>query len=138
MTQMTRHPAYLLLSDQLDEIGQKQRMVRLAEGAVKWVGAAAVVTTLASAVSHAFGQGGWTLLVAMLWGIFLLASLALWVGRPMFFRPRLADTARWIETRVDGLHNALTNGLQLARAGDLQDNPWLPPILDEVLSQSRA
>ena len=55
-----------------------------------------------------------------------------WVARPLLIHPEAMEVARFIELRIDGLHNGLTNTLLLSRREDLAGSPWLPRIYDEI------
>ena len=46
MSQLARHPAYLLIEDQLDAIGQKYRAMRILRGAALWVTLALATSVL--------------------------------------------------------------------------------------------
>jgi len=137
MSQFVRHPAYLLIEDHLDALGQKLRGVQIVRGAVLWTVTALGVSFTAALVAHFTGQGRLTSVIFALWMLWLVASAAWWVLRPLLFRPRSIEVARLVETRIPDLYNGLTNSVLLARAGDLQDSPWLGPIFEEILGLVR-
>lgn len=137
MTQI-HHPAYLLIEDQLDAIGQKYRVVCLVRGAMLFLGVGLLVSLAAALVAHLAGEGWGSRLVLTAWIAWTLASLGLWIVRPLLIRPEPVQVARLVEQRIEGLHNGLTNSVLLARATDLRDSPFLPHIFDEVLTQTRS
>ncbi len=136
MTQLVRNPAYDAIEDQLDAIGQKYRVHCLVRGTLLWAGCAFAATFVALGLHIS-----WAIRPGRVWcwcsGSHRLALTAVcWVLRPLLFRPRPEQVARLIEVRVSGLHNGLTNSLLLARAPEVQGNPWLAAIFDEVLQTS--
>lgn len=138
MTQLTQHPAYLLIEDQLDAIGQRYRVHKLIRGLMLW-GTCAILATLAAAVvAHRAGPGPIAKTSLIAWIAILIVSAVIWVLRPLLIRPRALQVARLIEGRVGGLHNGLTNTVQLAHADDLKSSPWIPAIFEEVLTTSRS
>jgi hypothetical protein len=137
MTQFARHRSYLMIEDKLDAIGQKYRGLRIMRGAMLFVIIAAAATVLASLIAHFAGQGHvarGTLFAYM--GV-IAGGFVWWIVRPVLLRPANVEMARLIETRIPELHNGLTNSVLLARASDLQDSPWIGPILDEVLASTQ-
>jgi hypothetical protein len=134
MSQLNLPASYGLIEDQLDAIGQRWRIVQLVRGLVLWAGFAIVSLVLATFLAAAAGQGRIAIAVLAVWIAWILFSAAMWIGKPMLMRPRLAQVARLIESRIGGLHNGLTNSVLLARADDLHASPFLPAIFDEVLS----
>ncbi len=137
MTQLTRHPTYLLIEDQLDAIGQKYRGLRIAHGFLVFVTTTAAVSTAAAFAAHLAGQGILARLILAVWITWLVLSAAWWIARPLLLRPKSVEVARLVEERVPNLHNGLTNSVLLARAHDLRESPWLAPIFDEVLATVR-
>src|SRR5438874_7769704 len=138
MSQMTSHPALMQIADEIDAVGQRLRLFRIVRGAILWTTFAILGTAIATGLAHFMREGSATVLVAAMWIGWLLISAAWWIGRPLLMRPRPLHVARLVETRVSGLHNGLTNSLQLAEADDLQASPWLGVIFDEVLNSTRA
>ncbi len=138
MTQLTRHPAYLVIEDKLDAIGQKYRVFQMARGLILWTPCAAGSCVAAALLSHWAGPGklAWTIFVT--WGLWIVLSGFWWLLKPMLLKPRAVQVARLVEQRVEGLHNGLTNSVLLAKANDLQESPWLGPIFDEILSTTRT
>jgi len=138
MSSLPRHPAYLLIEDQLDAIGQRYRVQRIVRGVMLFV-VWAIVACVAGAIladrlaAVAGGPSHWLRLVQAVWMVWLMASGLYWVARPLILRPRPLEVAQLVETRVPGLHNGLTNSLLLARRDDLANSPWLPPIFQEIL-----
>src|ERR1700722_975466 len=137
MTQLARHPAYLMIEDRLDVIGQKYRVQRLLRGMMLWIVAALASTIAAAAAAHYIAGSdvtpGHTLALRALlgaWVLWLIGSASLWIFRPLIFRPSSIEIARLVETRIAGLNNGLTNSVLMANTEDLQDNPWLPSVLD--------
>ena len=137
MSQLARHPAYLLIEDQLDAIGQKYRAMRILRGAALWVTLALATSVLTALGAHFAGAGAVASTIFAAWLAVLVGSFAWWILRPLLFRPRAVEVARLVETRVDGLHNGLTNSVLLAQAADLQDSPWLGAIYEEILGTLR-
>ena len=143
MTQLTQNTAYLHIEDQLDAVGQKYRGQRIIRGAILWV-AAAVVSSWAAALSAHFigdasaGHSGWNWIVLTIWVGTMTAATIIWVIRPLLIRPGIVQMARLLESRVNGLHNGLTNSVLLAQANDLQASPWLPQIFSEISSALSA
>ncbi len=145
MAQLAPDASYLLIEDQLDALGQKYRAQRLVRGFILWITLGIAASLLAALIAHcvasawppdASGKGPAKtaeLILLASWGAWMLATLLLWVGKPMVFRPRNLEIARLIESRIGGLHNGLTNSVLLARATDLHQSPWLPAIFGEVL-----
>ena len=131
-------PSFLVIEDRLDVIGQKYRVQRIVRGAALWVAFALATTLAAAAAAHWIGAGAWTRVVLVAWVGWLAASAVLWIVRPLLIRPDPVAVARLVESKVEGLHNGLTNALLLARAGDLSQSPWLPQIFEEVLRGTDA
>lgn len=138
MTQLTQHPAYLLIEDQLDAIGQKYRILSLVRGAILFLGVGLLVSLAAALVAHLAGEGWISRMVLLGWVVWIIGSLLAWIVRPLMIRPQAVQVARMIESRIDGLHNGLTNSVLLARSADLRNSPFLPRIFDEVLTQTRG
>ncbi len=138
MTDLASNPAYLIIEDRLDEVGQRYRVQRLLRGAMLWIGFGATVSVGAAIAAHALGQGRAAMTLAIAWAAWLVGSAITWIIRPMLLRPRNVEIARLIETRIDGLHNGLTNCLLLARAADIQSNPMLSPIFEEVAQSAQS
>ncbi len=138
MSQILHNPAYMLIEDRLDAVGQKYRVQRIVRGAMLWLAGALATSFAAALAAHLIGQGAWARGVLASWLAWLLVSAALWILRPLLIRPDLLKVARLVETRVAGLHNGLTNGLLLATRDDIAASPWLPQIYDEILINSRS
>jgi DNA-binding ferritin-like protein len=137
MTQLAQNSAYLRIEDQLDAIGQKYRGLRILRGAILWIVTGVVSSFFAALAAHFIGDAGsshsaWNYAVLGLWGLVMLAATVAWVIRPLMLRPGTVQMARLLESRVQGLHNGLTNSVLLAHANDLQASPWLPQIFDEI------
>ena len=113
-------------------VGQKYRVQRLVAGVIHFLASAIVLTVAATLAAHTLGQGHITQAIAIVWGLSLVTMAAVWIGRPLLFRPRPLEMARLVESRVSGLCNGLTNSLLLARADDLADSPFLPSIFREI------
>jgi len=138
MTQLTRHPAYLMIEDELDAIGQKYRVVKIVRGSALWVGGAGVSSVGAAALAHFSGAGRVAAAIFVVWMAWLAVSAGWWVLRPLLLRPRNVEVARLVESRVPDLHNGLTNSVLLARADDIADSPWLGVIYEEILTNARS
>jgi len=134
MTQLAQHPSYLRIEDQLDSVAQKYRIWRFVRGAMLWGCSTATSAFAAAMAAHWCGASTWTSVIFISWLVWVAAALVFWLLRPLVQRPRVAEVARLVERRLDGLHNGLTNSVLLARADDLQKSPWLPVIFDEVLA----
>ena len=142
MSQIAPHASrlddYAQIVDTLDLVGQKYRVQRLLRGGLLLTLGFVVLTPLAGLAAHAAGAGGGAKLIGIVWIVLMAAAAGWWVVRPMLIRPRPERVARLIESRVDGLHNGLTNSLSLASAGDLQANPWTGLILGEIRQNADA
>ncbi len=138
MSQLTRHPAYLAIEDQLDTVGQKYRAVQITRGMLLWATAAIVSCFVAAMLAHLLGPGKLAISVFILWCAWLAGSAIVWVITPLLFKPRNVEIARLVEGRVDGLHNGLTNSVLLARADDIADSPWMGQIFDEIAGTVRC
>lgn len=138
MTQLAHHPAYLLIADRLDAIGQKYRVQRLVRGVMLWIVFALAATVVAAFAAHLIGQSRWIFAITTAWLIWIVGSSILWFFRPMLLRPRPVQVARLVEARIPDLHNGLTNSILLASAKDLSQSPWLPQIFEEVLLTTRG
>ncbi len=141
MTQLANHPSYLQIEDRLDSLGQKYRLHRMLRGVVLFttiaVGstfAATGAVFLMSRDGHGAGTAGYVIAIA--WGLTLIAAAVWWLVRPLLMRPRAIEVARLVESRVGGLHNGLTNALLLADREDVAANPWSPGIIDEIAGRT--
>ncbi|HWE96103.1 MAG TPA: hypothetical protein VG269_19220 [Tepidisphaeraceae bacterium] len=132
MSQAAPSPAYLHLEDQIDLIGQKYRGQHILRGALLWLGGFVFASFAAILLAHFLGQGIGTRLVLAGWGTAAALTSWHWIVRPLLIRPDAVEVARFIESRVPGLHNGLTNGLLLARRADIAQSPWLPEIYEEI------
>src|SRR5689334_18970010 len=124
MTSLPHHPAYLHIADRLDAVGQKYRGQRIARGALRWVSTTIVTTWVAALVAHwlgatSDGRSPWTWFVLVAWAVAVVAATFAWILRRLLTRPGVVEVARLLESRVDGLHNGLTNSVLLAHADDL-------------------
>jgi hypothetical protein len=132
MLQLAHTPAALQIESVIDSVGRKFRAQRMLRGAMFFTGYGLVSTVLAAFLAHFAGQARWTELVLGLWAIGIVAGISHWIVRPLFSRPSELEVARFVESRVAGLHNGLTNSLLLARRQDIADSPWLPQIYAEI------
>jgi hypothetical protein len=132
MTDLSHDQSLLAIEDTLDLVGQKYRVQRLVAGVIHFVAAGVVLTVAATLAAHTLGQGRITQAIALAWGLSLATMAAVWIGRPLLFRPRPLEMARLVEGRIDGLCNGLTNSLLLSRADDLAGSPFLPSIFREI------
>ncbi|HET6249360.1 MAG TPA: hypothetical protein VFE47_16810 [Tepidisphaeraceae bacterium] len=138
MSLLSQPPAYYQIEDQIDAIGQKYRVQRILRGAMLWAAGLIVVSFIAALAAHLIGHGFWTRVVLVAWSIWLIGSTWRWFIRPMLIRPDPIEVARFVESRVGGLHNALTNGLLLSRRTDLAKSAWLPEIFNEIATTAAA
>jgi len=138
MTQLVRNPAYMVIEDVLDAVGQKYRVLCILRGCMLWTTGAALSSVSAAVGAHLAGPGRISGLILAAWMVWLLGSAIWWVMRPLLLKPRPLHVARMVETRISGLHNGLTNGVMLAQATDLHSSPWLPVIFDEIVATVRA
>ncbi|MFI5381560.1 MAG: hypothetical protein ACHRHE_19860 [Tepidisphaerales bacterium] len=138
MSQLTQHPSYLMIEDQLDLIGQKYRGLRIVRGAILWAFAAIIASLAAAVIAGAAGAGKIAHLALYAWIGWMAASAVYWIVRPLLLHPRPVEVARLIESRIPNLHNGLTNSVLLAHTQDIKDSPWLSLIFDEILSTSRT
>lgn len=122
--------------DLLRRIGRRHAVVSAVRGLIVWVGVAAVVCLLV-VLGAATGGPAWAMPLLIAGGSVLAVAAVLLIVWPLVRRPDPAAMARLVESRVDGLHDGLSNVLRLSRASDLAANPWLPQIYDEVLDQTR-
>jgi hypothetical protein len=134
MSQLNLPASYGQIEDQLDAIGQQWRVVQIVRGLILWCAWAIVSLVSATLLASVSGQGRITVALLAVWIAWLVCSAIVWIGRPLFLRPRLAQIARLVEGRIGGLHNGLTNSVLLAGAADLRTSPFLGAIFDEVLA----
>jgi hypothetical protein len=132
MTQLARSLASLQIEDQIDAVGQKYRAQQIIRGGMLFLAFGFISLIVAALLAHVAGQTHWTVLILLLWVAWIGGSAIQWVGRPLLIRPQPMEMARFIESRVDGLHNGLTNTLLLSRREDLAKSPWLPQIYEEI------
>ncbi len=132
MSQLTSHPAYQWIADQLDALGQRWRLLRLLRGVMIWVIGAAGLAIALGFIAHGAGPGWISRLSGWVWLGWVLGGAGVWVARPLLLKPHPLTMARLADNRLPDMHNALTNGLLLAQREDLADNPWLPLILREA------
>jgi hypothetical protein len=138
MSQLAPSGSLLQIEDQIDTIGQKYRAQRIVRGAMLWVGCGAAVTIVAAFLANYAGQGIATKGILFIWIGWLIASAWQWFARPMLIRPDPVEVARLVESRVEGLHNGLTNSLLLSRRDDIADSPFLPALYDEILRTTQG
>ena len=131
-------PAYYEIEDRIDAIGQKYRVQRLFRGMLLWVGGIVVASFVAAMSAHFLGVGFWTRGVFVAWCLWILVTTGMWIVRPLLIRPDPVEVARFIESRIEGLHNGLTNGLLLSRREDLAQSPWLVEIFNEILQSANG
>jgi len=136
MTQIAPSAARVLITREIDSVGRKLRARRILRGVIFFIGFGLVGTILAAFLAHASGQTRWTILILFAWALWIAASIWQWIIRPLLVRPRELEVARFIESRVSGLHNGLTNSLLLARRDDIAASPWLPQIFDEIATDA--
>jgi hypothetical protein len=133
MSQIAHQPGYHQIQDQLDFVGQKYRVQQILRGIMLCGGVAILSSLAAMLAAHFTRQSHWTYLILALWGASVVTSVVIWFLKPLFIRPDPMVVARFIEARVEGLHNGLTNGLLLARRDDIAQSPWLPQIYEEIV-----
>ncbi|HWE04712.1 MAG TPA: hypothetical protein VG326_20060 [Tepidisphaeraceae bacterium] len=132
MSLLAPPPAFYQIEDRIDAIGQKYRAQRIVRGAMLFVAALVALSFAAALVAHFLGHGVWTRIVLGAWAGGVLLAAWRWIARPLLIRPDAVEVARFVESRVEGLHNGLTNGLLLSRRTDLAESPWLPEIFNEI------
>ena len=132
MTQLAQQPAYLQIADVLDAVGQRYRVFRLVRGIILFLTTAVVSLVGGALLADLAGEGIWPCVLAVGLVGLDLAAFVYWVAKPLLLRPKALEIARFVETRVTGLNNALTNGVLLVRADDLAANPWTSVVLDEI------
>jgi hypothetical protein len=132
MTQLTRSIATLQIEDQIDVVGQKFRGQQIIRGAILFLAFGFVSAILAALLAHAAGQSHWTPVILAIWLAWMLGTAWQWVARPLLIRPKAMEVARFIESRIEGLHNGLTNVLLLSSRDDIANSPWLPQIYEEI------
>ena len=130
--------SYLAIEDKLDRVGQQVRGQRIVRGWVLFGTVAGAATWAAVLAAHAVGQGRWGSVLLISWIVALVVSAIVWVVRPLLMRTPPVRVARMLESRVPGLHNGLTNAVQLSRTTDLHESPFLPAIFDEVYAKLSA
>src|SRR5665213_2279028 len=132
MSLLAPPPAFYQIEDRIDAIGQKYRGQRIVRGAMLFVAGLIAFSFVAALVAHFLGHGIWTRIVLGAWAAGVLLTAWRWLARPLLIRPDAVEVARFVESRVEGLHNGLTNGLLLSRRTDLAESPWLPEIFNEI------
>ena len=124
--------AYYQIEDRLDAIGQKYRVQLILRGVLIWLAALVAASFAAVLAANWLGHGMATRCLFGAWALFTIYSSWRWLVRPLLVRPSNVEVARFVEARIGGLHNGLTNGLLLSRREDLATSPWLPEILAEI------
>ena len=132
MSVLAPPPAFYQIEDRIDAIGQKYRAQRIVRGAMLWVAGLVTASFVAALAAHFLRQGLATRVVLGAWALGMLYATWRWLARPLLIRPDAVEVARFVESRIAGLHNGLTNGLLLSRRQDLASSPWLPEIFDEI------
>jgi hypothetical protein len=132
MTQLARSAARIQISQEIDSVGSKIRAQQIVRGVMFFLGLGLTSTVLAAFLAHTSGQTRWTEIILSTWVLWIAASIWQWIIRPLLIRPDELEVARFIESRVAGLHNGLTNSLLLARRDDIAGSPWLPQIFEEI------
>ena len=133
MTTIAQSENYSRIEDRLDTVGRKYRAQRILRGSMLCVAAGIVSSLAAGLAAHFTRESYWTYLILAIWAAGMATSIVLWFGRPVLVRPDPMVLARFVESRVDGLHNSLTNALLLARRPDIAASPWLPAIYQEIV-----
>ena len=128
--------AYYQIEDRLDAIGQKYRVQRILRGVLLWMAALVVASFVGILAANWLGHGLATRTVAVIWALTVIFSTWRFLIRPLLIRPGNVEVARFIESKVEGLHNGLTNGLLLSGREDLATSPWLPEILSEIVDST--
>jgi len=126
-------PAVERIGDRLDAIGRKHRAQQLLSGAMRWAMTVALATFVAAMAAHFAGAGSVAKCLLIAWIAVVGGATWRWLLRPLLVRPDPAAIARLVERRMHGLHNGLTNALQLSQRPDIAANPWLPEVYDEIL-----
>src|SRR5665647_2022494 len=109
MTQLAQQPAYLQIADVLDAIGQRYRVFRLVRGSILFLATAGVSVVAGALLADLAGEGIWPRVLAVGVVGVNLAAFGYWVVKPLVLRPKALEVARFVENRVPGLNNALTN-----------------------------
>lgn len=136
MTQLTHSHELAQITDRLETVGQRYRLQQTFRGLCLFVVIACALSLVAGVLAHLVGAGRTASVIFYAWIALVLAGFVGLVLLPFFRTPPLHRVARLIESRIDGLHNGLTNSLLLAGRGDLSTNPWTPLILSEIQSQT--
>ncbi len=132
MTDFSTNPAFAQIEDHLDAAGQKYRVQKIIRGLILFLATAVAASFIAALAAHLLGAGAMSKLILAAWLVAIVGGCAFLFLRPVLLRPKQLDVARLLESRIDGLHNGFTNSLLLSKADDLQQNPWLPGIFDEI------
>jgi hypothetical protein len=138
MSQLTRHPAFEFVEDQLDAVGQRFRILQICRGAIRWTAWGLILSVTAALAADWAGAGIAARILFLFWLAWLVGSSARWILIPLLRRPSPAIVARMIERRFAALHDGLTNTLLLSQADDLSQSPFLGPIFDEVAANCRT
>ena len=128
-----QHSSYLRIEDKLDQLGQRMRVRRLLRGALLCLATVTAGTLILGAIAHwtpAASVRLWALLTA--WVALVIGAVFVWIVIPLAARFDAVRVARHLESTIGSLHNGLTNSVLLARRGDIENNPYLEPIFDEV------
>ena len=132
MTQTMQSAPTSQIERQIDAVARKLHAQRIFRCAMLFLVFGLLGTMLAALTAHVAGQTRWNVMILVVWVSWIAASAWRWIARPLLTRPKSMEVARFIESRIDGLHNGLTNALLLARRADISGSPWLPPIYAEV------
>lgn len=133
MTTIHAPTSYMRIEDELDRLGQRMRVRRLARGGMRCLATLVATTVALGAAAHWVPAGSPVLWALLIVWIFLSGGAVIaWVIKPLTQRFDAVRVARLIEQRDPSLHNGLTNSVLLARRDDVQTNPWIEPIFDEV------
>ncbi|MGA2232772.1 MAG: hypothetical protein ABSH22_17875, partial [Tepidisphaeraceae bacterium] len=138
MSQLSRHPGFEFVEDQLDAVGQRFRILQISRGAIRWVGWGLIFSVAAALAADWAGAGVTAKILFIAWAVWLVATAIAWFLRPILLRPSPALVARMVERRFAELHDGLTNSLLLSQADDLSQSPFLGPIFDEVAASCRT
>ena len=133
MTEPATYPAYESIAARIGAVRRRYRLRLLVRGLMLWLAWAYVTWVAAAFAAHFLGQGPPVIVIAGLWIAWVAFSALFWIAIPLFKPLRPVQIARLIEQKFADLNNGLTNSLLLARSADLQTNPFVPRIYDEVL-----
>lgn len=138
MSQLVTPSPFAEIDGRLQTVASRYRGQQVVRGLIVWFTGFLGATLLVALLAHLLGAGTTTRTLAWLWALGSIAMFVVLVVRPVMRRMEPLGVARLIESRVDGLHDGLSNGLLLSSRDDMRTNPWLPHVLSEIVSTTRA